>query len=243
MSSEPQLRVALASYDVRELRVQKRYLEEQNPFIRCSGWQNGQNLLTQLRGGLECDVIVLCSQLEDMDAMEFIARLRRLPSMPLLLLFDERRHGRNAASCLHSDGSCYMIKQADLKNLLEELYKAPGRQALRADTLCRQLYAEWGISRPDANCGYLTSALRIACASDDRLALRKELLQKVSEEHCVTVAAVDSGLRRMVDELEEQQPEGWRAFKQKSGLAAEKPSTGRLIYAVKECLLARGLAR
>jgi len=237
------LRVALASYDLQEIRVQKRYLEEQNAFIRCRGYQNGRKLLNELKQSDCYDVIVLSSQLEDMDDVDFLAQLRQLTPKPLLLLFDCGHHAESAASCLRSDGNCYMIKQTDLKNLLKELYKVPGGGMVRTEALCRQLYNEWGIHRSDTKCDYLTSALRIACAAEDRLAIRKEVLRQVGREYHVSVSAVDSGIRRMVDELEERQHEGWRNFKEQSGFGMEKPTTGKLIYAAREQLLARGAAK
>ena len=61
------VRVALASYDVRELRVQKRYLEDQDVPLACDCYQRGWALLGELRRHSSYDVVVLSSQLEDMD--------------------------------------------------------------------------------------------------------------------------------------------------------------------------------
>ena len=43
------LQVALASYDRKELRVQKNYLEEQNPVLACTCFLNGHKLLQELQ--------------------------------------------------------------------------------------------------------------------------------------------------------------------------------------------------
>ena len=50
MNSErtAQLQVALASYDLRELRVQKRYLQEQGTAIVCTCFCSGEKLLAML---------------------------------------------------------------------------------------------------------------------------------------------------------------------------------------------------
>ena len=53
-------RVALASYDPREMRVWTRYLEERNPAIRCTGYRNSRTLLERLEQG-DVDVLVLLS--------------------------------------------------------------------------------------------------------------------------------------------------------------------------------------
>lgn len=49
--------------------------------------------------------------------------------------------------------------------------------------------------------------------------------------------AVDSGIRRMIDQLEAKPAEGWTQFKAESGFEAEKPTTGKLIYAIKRYLI------
>ena len=51
MNSErtAQLRVALASYDLKELRVQKRYLQEQGSAIECTCFCSGEKLLQRLQ--------------------------------------------------------------------------------------------------------------------------------------------------------------------------------------------------
>ena len=43
------LRVALMSYDDRELRIRKFYLEEQSTIIRCTCFQSGEPVLQALR--------------------------------------------------------------------------------------------------------------------------------------------------------------------------------------------------
>ena len=70
-----------------------------------------------------------------------------------------------------------------------------------------------------------------------KLAIRKEILQAVSEQFDTSVAAVESGIRRMVDQLEEEPPLAWLAFKADTRLGSGKPTTGKLIYAVRDVVL------
>ena len=72
-------RVALASYDPREMRVWTRYLEERNPAIRCTGYRSSRPLLERLEQG-DVDVLVLGGRLEDMDSIRFLPRIRGLPA-------------------------------------------------------------------------------------------------------------------------------------------------------------------
>lgn len=71
-------RVALASYDPREMRVWTRYLEERNPAIRCTGYRSSRTLLERLEQG-DVDVLVLGGRLEDMDSIQF-PRYAALPA-------------------------------------------------------------------------------------------------------------------------------------------------------------------
>lgn len=235
------LYVAIASYDVRKLRVCRKYLEEHSPLIECRCYSRGRALLDELGRENDPDIIVLGSQLEDMDEAQFVSGLRGLYSKPLLLLPGEGRHGRNTASCLRSDGNCYIIEQTELADLMQELCRVSGYGAAFSDELCRSLLAGWGIHKLDTKCAYLICALRVACASSEKLAIRKEILRKVGEEYNVSEAAVESGIRRVVDKLEQERTASWLEFKRSSGFGDARPTTGRLVYAVKAHLLACGL--
>lgn len=117
------LQVALASYDRKELRVQKNYLEEQNPVLACTCFLNGHKLLQELQQGHNFDIVVLCSQMEDMSSIEFMMELRKLEHKPLLMLFDEGRRKNSSALRMEDSGSCCCVERMELKNLLRELYR------------------------------------------------------------------------------------------------------------------------
>lgn len=222
MNSErtAQLQVALASYDLKELRVQKRYLQEQGTAIDCTCFCSGEKLLAQLRQGVRYDAVVLCSELTD---------------LPMLLI---QSHGRSSGTALQKlREGCYCVEGTELKRLLWQLYRMPGRQNRQLEQRCSQLYAAWGIPQGDVNAGYLSCAVGIACSTSQKLAIRKEILQAVSEQFDTSVAAVESGIRRMVDQLEEKPPLAWLAFKADTRLGSGKPTTGKLIYAVRDVVL------
>lgn len=230
------LKIALGSYDRKELRVEKNYLQEQSPALECTCFQNGGRLLEQLRQGRQFDVVILCSQLEDMSGLEFLMNIRSMDPKPNVVLFDEGRRQNTSAICLESgDGFCY-VGHAELKNLLWELYRLPGRQSQRMERKCQELYEGWGIQLPDVNCSYLSCAVGVVYGTSQKLAIRKEILQAVSEQYDVSVSAVDSGIRRMIDQLEAKPSAKWLRFKDESGFADEKPTTGKLIYTVKNYL-------
>ena len=82
-----------------------------------------------------------------------------------------------------------------------------------------------------------TCAVGIVCSTRQKLAIRKEILQAVSEQFGISVTAVESGIRRMVDQLEEKPTPAWLAFKADTRLGSGKPTIGKLIYAVRDVVL------
>lgn len=231
------LQVALASYDRKELRVQKNYLEEQNPVLACTCFLNGHKLLQELQQGHNFDIVVLCSQMEDMSSIEFMMELRKLEHKPLLMLFDEGRR-KNSSHCAWRTPAAVAAWNAwSSRTCCGSCTGMPGQQWQRTEQQCQQLYHSWGIRIPDINCSYLTSAVGVVYGTSQKLAIRKEILQAVSEQYGVSVSAVDSGIRRMIDQLEAKPAEGWTQFKAESGFEAEKPTTGKLIYAIKRYLI------
>lgn len=172
------LQVALASYDRKELRVQKNYLEEQNPVLACTCFLNGHKLLQELQQGHNFDIVVLCSQMEDMSSIEFMMELRKLEHKPLLMLFDEGRRKNSSALRMEDSGSCCCVERMELKNLLRELYRMPGQQWQRTEQQCQQLYHSWDIRIPDINCSYLTSAVGVVYGTSHLEAVAMEQAQQ-----------------------------------------------------------------
>ena len=224
-------RVALASYDPREMRVWTRYLEERNPAIRCTSYRSSRTLLERLEQG-DVDVLVLGGRLEDMDSIQFLPRIRSLDRKPLVLLRDDGRNERSAVESLSQEDACYLIRQATLEDMLQELRAPAHRPAESLEKRCERIYRSWGLSTYDANKRYLTGALRMMMGSDHRLAIRKEILGPVAEEYNLTVAAVDSALRRLLETLDETGTQTWRDFRKEYGLERRKVTIGRLLYAL-----------
>ena len=200
-------RVALASYDPREMRVWTRYLEERNPAIRCTGYRSSRTLLERLEQG-DVDVLVLGGRLEDMDSIQFLPRIRGLARKPLVLLRDDGRNEKSAVESLSQEDACYLIRQATLEDMLQELRVPAHRPAESLEKRCERIYRSWGLSTCDANKRYLTGALRMMMGSDHRLAIRKEILGPVAEgiqSHCggcgqrPPAAAGDAGRDRYPD--------------------------------------------
>ncbi len=228
-------RVALASYDPREMRVWGRYLEERNPSIRCSSYRSSQALMERLEQG-DVDVLVLGGKLEDMDALDFLRQMHGLKRKPLVLLRDDGCNEDSAVESLSQNDVCYLIRQATLEDMLHELRAPSYRQAESLEKRCDRIYRSWGLSPHDVNSCYLTGAIRVMLAADHRLAIRKEILRPVAEENNITVAAVDSALRRLLDTLDETASQAWLDFKKEYGFARRKVTISRLVYALEHKL-------
>lgn len=138
-------RVALASYDPREMRVWTRYLEERNPAIRCTGYRSSRPLLERLEQG-DVDVLVLGGRLEDMDSIQFLPRIRGLARKPLVLLRDDGRNEKSAVESLSQEDACYLIRQATLEDMLQELRAPAHRPAESLEKRCERIYRSWGVS-------------------------------------------------------------------------------------------------
>lgn len=205
------LRVALMSYDDRELRIRKFYLEEQSTIIRCTCFQSGEPVLQALRQERCFDVLVLSSQLEDMDSLTFLEKLNRLPSHPPLLLQGDGWADDITAAHLQPGSRFYGVGHDHLRDLLRGLLGVPGRNSMQIERFCTHLYELWKLPQPDTNCEYLT------------------------------LAAVDSGLRRLVEGLETRHPVEWEHFKAENGLTGLKVTTGRLVYSLQQTVLRRGI--
>lgn len=130
MSSEREaagMRVALMSYDERELRVRKFYLEEQSRTISCTCFQSGEPVLEALRKAWCFDVLVLSGQLEDMDSLTFIERLNQLPNRPALLLQGDGWYDDHTTSCLKRSRKMFCIEHGHLQDLMRGLLGSPAR--------------------------------------------------------------------------------------------------------------------
>ena len=182
------------------------------------------------------DVLVLGGRLEDMDSIQFLPRIRSLDRKPLVLLRDDGRNERSAVESLSQEDACYLIRQATLEDMLQELRAPAHRPAESLEKRCERIYLSWGVSTCDANKRYLTGALRVMMGSDHRLAIRKEILGPVAEEYGLTVAAVDSALRRLLETLDETGTQTWRDFRKEYGLERRKVTIGRLLYALESKL-------
>ena len=139
------LQIALGSYDRKELRVQKNYIQEQCAGSECTCFQNGSRLLEQLQQGQRFDAVILCSQLEDMSGLELLTELRTTEARPPVLMIDEARRQNSSILCPESgEGLCY-VGRTELRSLLWELYRMPGRQNRQMERRCQELYEEFPI--------------------------------------------------------------------------------------------------
>ena len=163
-------------------------------------------------------------------------RIRGLARKPLVLLRDDGRNEKSAVESLSQEDACYLIRQATLEDMLQELRAPAHRPAESLEKRCERIYRSWGVSTCDANKRYLTGALRVMMGSDHRLAIRKEILGPVAEEYGLTVAAVDSALRRLLETLDETGTQTWRDFRKEYGLERRKVTIGRLLYALESRL-------
>lgn len=231
------LQIVLASYDPKELRVQRNHLQEESCEVDCTCFQTGGKLLQALRADPNYDLVVLCSQLADMDRLSFLLRFNELETRPKLFLFEEGLRTNDSALRQLLPEGCFLVPRMDLRRLLWAAYQLPGQHGRQIHQQCSDLYIRWKLHPAELGCSYLTSSVCVAFSTTRKLAVRKEILQLVSEQYNVSVSAVDSSIRRLIDQLDLSGEAAWDIFKKEHGFGQEKPTTGKLIYALKQHLL------
>ena len=236
-------RIVMASYDLRGLRVYRSYLTELGGFALGKSYRMGRELLQDLEAGLCCDILLMDEKLADMHAFEFLRRLHqcRLPRLPQVVMLSGWESSRArpfslAADPLHPAGNyCIMdsYSLSDMAQSLSVLYDLNLEQLTRR---CRSLCEEWAGQFSETDCAYLVESVQIAFQCRRKMAIRKEILLPVSKRHKVTISAVDSGIRRLIEASEKEGRPSWQAFKQSFRFKTQRPSTGELIYSVKALL-------
>ena len=247
-SSRGCLWIAIASYDARFFRICQNYITcmERDAF-RCDVYQSGQELLMALENGFPYRAVLLDNALSDMDASDFCARLHDLTPKcrPWLLLVptcsvDEFCGLVRARDASQPDAAD--VRKMELSGLnsllydLESMLRAQNAQT-DSDTVLIQLLMHWGEHPGSLGAQYLQECMELAVRCEPHFAIRKDVLLPVGKRHSVTVLAVDSGIRRLIDKLDALNKPAWQAFKQRRCSQDDNLTTGKFIYAVRDELL------
>lgn len=229
------LRLALASYDASELRVHEKYLLKFGNFEVCQGYQYGEPLLRELRSGGDYDVVLLDDELRDMDALQFMAAFYSIDKSrrPMLVLLSNGGRQENSDAVLHPRKNYCIIKPYDLRTLNTELQILCSLQSGNLQVLVQHLYQEWGVKKATAGWEYLTEAVECTLASDRKLLLTKEILLPVAEKAGVDAKAVESGIRRVLEDLNRRMVPAWRSFKEQYSDENGKLTPHDFIYAIR----------
>lgn len=221
-------RIALCSADSIMMRSTADYLLETGTAERCVVFRRGEHLLRDLDRGDTYDCIVLDTMLVDMDATEVMMRLRalRLQTRPNIIVLVPPQCSFRMQRRIPGEVDSFLCKPLNPESL-----------AQRIDLLCAEkqtnheedLLKQWGVALERTQVQYFTEAVQLLVRADKPLALRKELLSEVAENHCVSVSAVDSGLRRMIANLEEENTLGYQKFKKNNGLDGVRPTVKKLL--------------
>lgn len=246
-SSRGYLWIAIASYDARFFRICQNYITciDQSAF-RCDVYQSGEELLAALRNGFPYRAVLLDNAMNDMDAPAFCSRLRDLAPKcrPWLLLVptcsvDELcslvRAGRE------DPPDEIRVRQMELSGLNSLLYDLESMLRAQAQTSSDdaliQLLLHWGEHPGSLGAQYLRECMELAVRCEPHFAIRKDVLMPVGERHSVSVTAVDSGIRRLIDKLNTLNQPAWQAFKQRRWPQKHRLTTGKFIYLLRDELL------
>ena len=240
--------IAIASYDPRFFRICQNYIGcLDHDAFRCDVYQSGEDLLAALRGGFPYRAVLLDNAMSDMDGPEFCSRLRQLDPKfrPWLLLVptcsvDELRSViRDEEPACRQAAQVRRMQMTGLNSLLYDLDSMLRAQADQndSDAALIQRLLQWGEHPGTLGAQYLRECVELALRCEPHFAVRKDVLLPVGERHSVTVAAVDSGIRRLIEHLENLNRPAWQAFKRRHHSRSAHLTTGRFIYVVRDELL------
>lgn len=232
------LDTAICSYDVQSLRVLGNYLLEYGGFRSCTAYCSGKELLDALINGQHYDIVILEEHLQDMDAARFLHDCQQLhlPNRPITVLLASGSCWRVRKQMPEGTDQCFLepIHLETVARQLRNFYNGKeSGEAAQIARFCAQLCHSWGVRGEPASLAYLADACALLIGSDEHLAIRKEILMAVGEKRGVSVAAVDSGLRRLIDRMEEANTPAYCQFKQAAGLHAQRPTIGQLLYTIR----------
>ena len=235
------LRTGLCSYDGYTMEALASFLHEYGGFGRCVAYYGGRNLLRELASGQHFDVLILDEQMQDMDAVQFLEEYRMLhiKEEPLTMLLASQRFLFQSGRMLQQPADCCFVKPIHVGLLAQRALTFYNNEKKRRDIRCVELCRAWGVQEDTRNVAYMADAVAIVLAAGDQLAVRKEIILKVGEAHGVSISAVDSGLRRLIGEMEAADTAEYRAFKQAAGLETRRPTIKSLLCAIKWYLTAR----
>lgn len=232
------LDTAICSYDVQSLRVLGKYLLEYGGFRSCTAYCSGKELLHALANGQHYDIVILEEHLQDMDAARFLQDCRQLSlsDRPITVLLAAGGYWRARKQVPAGTDQCFLepISLETVARQLQAIYNGKeGGDAGRIARFCARLCHTWGVQGEPASLAYLADACALLIQTNEHLAIRKEILMAVGEKRGVSVAAVDSGLRRLIDRMEEANTPAYCQFKEAQGLCGQRPTIGRLLYALR----------
>lgn len=227
MNGKPK-RIALCSGDSILMRSTADYLLETGTAERCVVFRRGEHLLRDLDRGDTYDCIVLDTILVDMDATEVMMRLRalRLQKQPSIIVLVLPQRFFRMQRRIPGEVDSFLCKPLNPESLAQRIKMLCEETQTNSE---KAILEQWGVELEQTQVQYFTEAVQLQTQEEKPLALRKELLSVVAERHCVSVSAVDSGLRRMIARLEEENTPGYQNFKRENGLEGVRPTVKKLL--------------
>ncbi len=169
-----QLCIAYISYDENLLRVAGKYFSEQNNFAEVRIYKRGDALINNLKNGLKPDIIILDEQLQDTDILGFLQDYTTADiSRNAIVIALCSKGYLTYTGLLLSQGVDYcMVKPVQMSTLVQRIFLLHQAKTGKAKLFCDIIYKKWGISEDIVNCSYLTDAVMVAYAREEKLAIR-----------------------------------------------------------------------
>lgn len=203
----------------------------------------GQELLTQLRSGLNPQVLVIDVLLADMGILSLLEQIRslHLDPEPVLLLtvpVPERTAARRAVQAF---GNCQvMLKPYRMRELFDQVYLlgagADQYRLYRARRLCREYLQKMQADPSMVGCDYLEQMLLYALAAERPVTLAT-LYHLTAQENNTQEASVTAAVLRLSRKMHQQATPLYRDLCRRCGLPEEAVlPNGKLFKALLELL-------
>lgn len=204
---------------------------------------SGQDLLQELRRGLNPRVLVLDALLVDMGVLTLIDQIHalHLEPEPLLLLCVPAPEQSAARRALGAFDNCtLLLKPFRMQDLFDQIYLlgagAEAYRLYRARQCCRRFLRELRADPAMSGCDYLEQMLLYALVAEHRLSMA-ELYQLVARDDTAQEGSIAAAVGRLSRKMQGQATPLYRALCLRCGLPEDAVlPNGKLVKALLERL-------
>lgn len=225
------IRIFIADGRKSQLENLRVFIEAQ-PDLELAGCttETGQ-LVEALKNGVEADAVIVDMILQGRGALYALQTLNglHLAHKPRILLTTANTDATIHSRYMEAGAEMVVMKPYLMADLLETVRMlCSDGTAYRNHRLneLAHIHLERMHATPDASgYWYTMAALRLLAVTDEPYSVCKEMYRAVAEEMGVSLNAVESGIRRLIEAIDAKQPAEYREMREYLGATPGKPLT------------------